>query len=444
MRSTITRRLVAPIAIATAAGLGLAGCTGDIAAEDAADTDCSPYEQYGTEFEETEVSIAGTIVDIEADYLNNSWRDFSTCTGIDIEYQGSRDFEATIAQLAEGGNAPDIGIVPQPGLVALLARNGYLQPAPAEVEANIDEFWSEDWKNYATIDGTFYGAPMTANVKGYIWYSPSEFEENGWEFPTTLEELWQLTAQIAEDTGRQPWCAGMESGDATGWPATDWIENLVLRLHGPEVYDQWVTHQIPFNDPRIVLAMEAAAQVLKNPDYIDTESLLTVPFGDGGDIIVDGECSLHMQGSFYEVFWPEGTTVAPDGDVYAFLMPQLAADAPVAVTGGGETVVAFRSNDAITAVLTHMSTDTFANLRVTEGGTVSANTGVDPSNASSPLLEDVIAILQDPNTTFRYDGSDLMPGAVGSNSFWTGMVDWLSGTDTQRVADAIEASWPAS
>ncbi|PJJ71004.1 alpha-glucoside transport system substrate-binding protein [Diaminobutyricimonas aerilata] len=443
MSFTLHRRLLVPIAAAGIVGIALAGCTGDIAAEDAADVDCGPYEDYGT-FDGEEVTISGTIVEEEADRLINSWSDFATCTGIDIKYQGTRDFEATIAQLAEGGNAPDIGIVPQPGLVALLAENGYLEPASAEVEANVDEFWSPDWKQYSTIDDVFYGAPMLASVKGYIWYSPSEFEENGWEIPTTLDELSTLTETIAADSGHLPWCAGMESGEATGWPGTDWIEDYVLRLHGPEVYDQWVTHQIPFNDPRIVEAFDAAGEFLKNPEYIDTESLISTPFQEGGLAILDGQCSLHHQASFYEVNWGDGVEVGPDGDVFAFIMPPVEAGGDLQVTGGGETVVAFRMNDAIDAVQQHMSSDVFAQLRVAEGGTVSANNAVDPSTASSPLLEQTIEILQDEATTFRYDGSDLMPGAVGSNSFWKGIVGWLSGDDTKATVDAIENSWPAS
>ncbi|MCU1639454.1 MAG: putative alpha-glucoside transporter,substrate-binding protein [Microbacteriaceae bacterium] len=436
------RRYTAPIALFAVAGLTLAGCTGDIAAEEAADADCSEYEDYGT-FEGEEVTIQGTIVDVEADRLIASWTDFATCTGIEIDYQGSRDFEGNIAQLAEGGNAPDIGIVPQPGLVQLLAENGYLMPAPAEVEANVDEFWSEDWKAYSVFDGTFYGAPMLASVKGYIWYSPAEFEEKGYAIPTSIPELMELSQTIADEGDHLPWCAGMESGEATGWPGTDWIEDFVLRQAGPEVYDQWVTHEIPFNDPQIVEAFDAAGEILKNPEFIDTESLISTPFQDGGLPILDGECSMHHQASFYEVNWGEGVEVGPDGDVFAFLMPPMSADDPIAVTGGGETVVSFAEGDAITAVMAHMSTDTFANLRVSEGGSVSANNGVDSANASSPLLEQTIEILQDPEATFRYDGSDLMPGAVGANSFWKGIVSWLSGDSARQTVDTIESSWPS-
>jgi len=440
MSSAFKRRLLMPIAAAGIIGLALTGCTGDVE-QSREDTDCSDYDAYGT-FDGEEVTVAGTIVEEEADRLIASWSDFATCADITIKYQGSRDFEGNIAQLAEGGNAPDIGIIPQPGLVSLLAENGYLEPAPEAVEANTDQFWSPDWKAYSTFDDVFYGAPMLASVKGYIWYSPAEFEEKGYEIPASLEELTELTQTIADDGDHLPWCAGMESGDATGWPGTDWIEDYVLRQSGPEVYDQWVKHEIPFNDPAIVEAFDAAGEILKNPEFIDTQSLLSTPFQEGGLAILDGTCSLHHQASFYEVNWGDGVEVAPDGDVYAFLMPPVKADDALAVTGGGETVVAFKANDAITAVLTHMSSDIFANLRVEQGGTVSANNGVDASKASSPLLKDTIEILQDPDATFRYDGSDLMPGAVGTNSFWKGIVGWLSGDDSQKTVDTIESSWP--
>ena len=190
------RRLLLPLAVAATVGFALTACTGDIADEQAGDTDCADYEEYGT-YDGASVTIGATIVDIEADRLVESWTDFSNCTGIEIDYQGSQEFEAQIAVLAEGGNAPDIGFVPQPGLVQRLAEGGWLIPASADVEANADEWWTEDWKAYGTVDDVFYGAPLMSNVKGYVWYSPAEFEENGWEIPATLDELRDLSDEIA-------------------------------------------------------------------------------------------------------------------------------------------------------------------------------------------------------------------------------------------------------
>jgi len=355
--------------------------------------------------------------------------------------------------LAEGGNAPDIGIVPQPGLLARLAAGGWLIPASQAVEDNVDKWWSEDWKQYGTYDGTFYAAPLMASIKGYVWYSPSEFQEKGYEIPTTLDELTALSEQIASEGDHKPWCVGLESGEATGWPGTDWIEDFVLREAGADVYDQWVTHEIPFNDPAIAHAFDSVGEYLKNPDMVnggigDVSTQISEAFQTAGLPILDGECSLHHQASFYETFWnpngDEGNVVAPDGDVFAFLLPPVSADDPQAVTGGGEFPVAFRDAKEVETVRAYLSSDTWANNRVKLGGVISANKGLDPDNASSELLKQSIEILQDPDTTFRFDGSDLMPGAVGADSFWKGIVAWVGGQSTQQTVDAIEASWPAS
>jgi len=450
MRSRVNRRLLAGVAAAGVAALALAGCTGDIA-EDTSDVDCSAYEQYGT-FEGKTVTVGGTILDLEADRLVESWKDFQTCTGIKVTYQGTSEFEAQIAVLAEGGNAPDVGIIPQPGLLQRLAEGGWLIPASKAVEDNVDKFWSEDWKAYGTYDGVFYAAPLMASIKGYVWYSPSAFEEAGYEIPTTLDELKALSEEIAS-TGDKPWCVGLESGEATGWPGTDWIEDFVLRMAGADVYDQWVTHEIPFNDPRIAEAFDAVGEYLKNDAMVnggigDVSTQISEAFQTAGLPILDGECWMHHQASFYETFWnPDGgdaNTVAPDGTVWAFLLPPVSADDPQAVTGGGEFPVAFRDAEEVEAFRAYLSSDTWANNRVSLGGVISANKGLDPNVASSELLKQSIEILQDPDTTFRFDGSDLMPGAVGADSFWKGIVAWVGGQSTQTVLDTIEASWPSS
>lgn len=449
MSFTTKRRILMPLAAAGIVGLALTGCTGDEAAGNKADTDCADYETYGTFDDNPEVTIGGTIQDLEADRLVESWADFATCTGIDVSYQGTKEFEAQIAVLAEAGNAPDIGIVPQPGLLGRLAEGGWLMPAPEAVEANVDEFWGEDWKGYGSYDGTFYAAPLMASIKGYVWYSPTEFEEKGYEVPETLEDLTALSEEIAAEGDHKPWCVGLGSGDATGWPGTDWVEDYVLRQSGPEVYDQWITHEIPFNDPQIVEAFDAVGDIIKNPDMVngglgDVSSVISTEFGDGGLPILDGTCSLHHQASFYEGFWPEGTEVSPDGDVFAFLLPSVEAGGDKAVTGGGEFPVAFSEGEEVDAVRAYLSSDTWANNRVKLGGVISANKGLDPENASSDVLKQSIEILQDPNAVFRFDGSDLMPAAVGADSFFKGIVAWVGGDSTQETVDAIEASWPKS
>jgi alpha-glucoside transport system substrate-binding protein len=434
-------RLLATAVFVGAASVVLAGCSGGGGGG-------SGYGPGDAGEADGVVTIIGTIADTEAELLEQSWADWEEENDIDIQYESTKEFEAQIGSLAQGGNPPDLAIFPQPGLLADLATRGYIQPAPEGVAANVADGWSEDWAAYGTVEGQLVGAPLMASVKGFIWYSPSLFEQNGWEIPETWDDLMTLTQTIA-DSGRVPWCAGFGSDAATGWPGTDWIEDLVLRQAGPETYDKWVSHDIPFNDPAIKSAFDAVGDILLNPDYVnagygDVVTINSTPFGDPATALVDGECVLHHQASFYEGFITDaGGTVAEDGDIWAFITPAEEAGAG-AVTGGGEIVAAFSNDEDTIKVQEYLSSADWANSRVSLGGVISANKGLDPSNASSAILSQAIETLQDPNTTFRFDASDLMPGAVGAGTFWTGMVDWINGTPTEDVLDAIEASWPSS
>lgn len=430
-------RRLAPLALLGAAGVALAGCGAPGA----------PGEGGGGEAGDNTVTIYGTIVDDEAKLLQESWADWAESEGITIKYEGSQDFETQLGTRAQGGNPPDIAIFPQPGLFADFASRDFLKPAPEQVEKNANEYWTKDWVNYGTVDGTFYGAPLMANVKGWIWYSPAKFAEWGVEVPKTLDELTTLTQTIATTTGAPAWCAGFESGTATGWPGTDWIEDYVLRDSGAEVYDQWVANEVKFTDPEIKSAFDKVGEILLNPAYVnagfgDVRSINSTAFGDVAPALASGSCALTHQASFLSGFFPEGTNVAEDGDVWAFMLPGK-SESDSAVTGGGEIVGGFSDDEATQKVLAFLSSPEWANNRVSLGGVTSANNGLDPESAKDPILQETIKILQDPETTFRFDASDLMPGAVGAGTFWKGMVAWVNGTSTDEVLTQIESGWPA-
>ncbi|SDS06512.1 ABC transporter substrate-binding protein [Agrococcus carbonis] len=448
------RRIAVPLGIAGVVALALTGCVGD--AEPGASEEpggsaapgaagCEAYADYGT-FDGAEVNVYGTILNEEQERLNESWAEFEECTGIDVVYEGSAEFEAQINVRIQGGNPPDLAIFPQPGLLQSVVGTGSVLEAPEAVQANAQEYWNETWQGFGTVDGTVYAAPLMASVKGFVWYSPSVWEENGWEVPTTLDEVDEVTAAIAESGVMKPWCVGFGSGEATGWPGTDWLEDYVIRTAGADVYDQWVAHEIPFDSPEIVAALDRVGALIKDDANVnggigDVTTIATTDFGEAGLPVLDGECAMHHQASFYEGFWGDGVTVAEDGDVWAFILPGQEAGA-ADVTGGGELVGAFSDAEEVVATQTYLSSPEWANSRVSLGGVLSANSGLDPANASSDLLRQAYDILQDPNTTFRFDGSDLMPGAVGSGTLWRGMVDWISGTDSETMLATVEDSWP--
>jgi alpha-glucoside transport system substrate-binding protein len=434
--------------------LTIAGCGGGSSSSGAAGAtgasgDCAAYSQYG-DLKGKMVSIYTGIVTPEDTPYMESYKPFEKCTGATIKYEGDKSFETQILVRARAGNPPDIAYVPQPGLLKQLVATGKAVEAPAAVSANVDKFWSKDWKGYATVDGKFYAAPNSASVKSLVWYSPSMFQDKGYTIPTTLAELKTLSDKIAA-TKEKPWCAGIGSGDATGWPVTDWMEDFMLRLYGPVEYDKWVNHQIAFNSSEPTAALDAVGQYLKNSAYVNgglgnVKSVASTTFQDGGQPILDGTCYMHRQASFYAANWPEGTKVAEDGDVYAFYLPgNTATDKPV--LGAGEFTMAFSNRPEVQAFQTWLSTDTYANIRAKlapHGGWVSANKGLDQANLASPIDKLAAGILQDPKAIFRFDGSDQMPAAIGSDAFWKQATAWITGQSTKETVDKIEAAWPKS
>ena len=413
--------------------------------------ECKQLEEFGDLTGKT-VQVYTSIVDIEGETQQASYKKFTECTGAKVEYEGSREFEAQLLVRIQGGNQPDIAYIPQPGLLrTVVTDTGAVVEPPAAVSDNVDEFFGEDWKNYGTIDDTFYAAPLGANVKSLVWYSPSVFADKGYEVPATWDDMVALSDQMIKD-GIKPWCAGIGSGDATGWPTTDWLEDVMLREVGPDVYDQWVNHEIPFDDPQVASALARVGSILKDPKYVngglgDVKSIATTEFTDGGLPVAEGKCGMHRQASFYAANWPEGTKVAEDGDVFAFYLPTISDEFGAPVLGGGEFVAAFDDRPEVQAFQTYLSSDVWVNEKAKatpDGGWVSANKGLDVANLTSPIDQLSATILQDPEAVFRFDGSDQMPGAVGAGSFWKEMTAWITGQSDEETLSKIEKSWPAS
>jgi alpha-glucoside transport system substrate-binding protein len=464
MRTPKARRGMASVAILLSAGLTLAACGGDDdgGGEGGTNTaggtspgegraECEQLVEFG-DLSGTEVNVYTSIVAPEDKPHIDSYKLFEECTGAKVNYEGSKEFEAQLVVRVRSGNPPDIAYVPQPGLLnTLVTDTGKVVPAPEGVSANVDEFFGEDWKAYGSVDDTFYAAPLGANVKSFVWYSPKTFEENGWEIPETWDDMVALSDEIAQSGKMKPWCAGINSGEATGWPATDWLEDVLLRTAGPDVYDQWVNHEIPFNDPQVVEALDEAGAILKNEEYVnggfgDVKSIATTTFQDGGLPILDGECAMHRQAGFYAANWPEGTDVSENGDAFAFYLPTMSDEFGSPVLGGGEFVAAFNDDPQVQAFQVYLASDVWANEKAKAtpgGGWVSANTGLEVNNLASPIDRLSAETFQDPEAVFRFDGSDQMPGAVGAGSFWKEMTAWITGQSSQDALDKIEDSWPS-
>ncbi len=376
---------------------------------------------------------------------------FEAATGVDVVYSSSESYEQQIIIDIEGGSPANISVLPQPGLIAQLAAQGHITPLSAETAAWMAENYAAgpSWVSlgtYAGPDGTeaFYAFPYKADVKSLVWYVPENFEDAGYEIPGSMEELIALSDQIVADGGT-PWCIGLGSGGATGWPATDWVEEMMLRTTTPENYDLWVTNEMPFNDPVVLNAIEAYGMFSRNDAYVagGAAGVATADFRESpaGLFSSPPQCYMHRQASFIPSFFPEGTVVGQDADFFYF--PAYAeADLGSPVLGAGTLAFITKDSPAAQAFIAWLQTPIAHEVWIAQSGFLTPLSTINTAVISNPVTAKMNQILLDA-TTFRFDGSDLMPGGVGAGSFWTGMVDYAGGKSAEEVATAIQASWDA-
>ncbi len=378
--------------------------------------------------------------------------EFAKTSGADVRYVGSDSFEQQIRVDTEAGSAPHIAVFPQPGLASDLAKAGFLTPLADDTADWIGENYAagQSWVDLGTFAGpdgadALYGFFYKVDVKSLVWYSPENFEDAGYDVPTTMEELKALSDQIVAD-GETPWCIGLGSGGATGWPATDWVEDMMLRTQPPEVYDGWVTNDVKFNDPRVVAAIEEFGAFARNDDYVagGSAAVASTDFRDSpkGLFSAPPQCYMHRQASFIPAFFPEGTVVGEDVDFFYF--PAYAdKDLGSPVLGAGTVWAITNDSPGAQALIKWLREPVAHETWMAQSGFLTPHKGVNTEVFSDPVLKKMNDILLGA-TTFRFDGSDLMPGAVGAGSFWTGMVDYTGGKDATEVATEIQNSWDAN
>jgi len=397
------------------------------------------------------VTVFGPWLTPEDGYLDNALAYFEAATGADVIYTGSDSFEQQIVIDAEAGSAPNIAVFPQPGLAATMAAQGLLTPLGGDMAQWVAGNYAagQSWVDLGTYpnengEDAFYGFFYNVNVKSLVWYSPENFEDADYEVPESMEDLIALSEQIIAD-GETPWCIGLGSGPATGWPATDWVEDIMLRSHAPDVYDQWVLNEIPFNDPQVLEAIETFGMFAKNDDMVagGSAAVGSTDFRDSptGLFSSPPQCYMHRQASFATAFFPDDVVPGEDADFFYF--PSFAEkDLGNPVLGGGTLMAVTDASDATMAFMEFLQQPIAHEVMMAQTGFLTPHNGVNLDAYKDGILRGQGEILLNA-TTFRFDGSDLMPGAVGAGSFWTGMVDYVGGAAAADVAATIQQSWDA-
>jgi len=409
------------------------------------------YEEFAaaTDLSGQTLVINGPWTGADAELVNSMLAYFAAATGADVRYSGSESFEQDIVISTQAGTPPNVAAFPQPGLVADLAGRGSIAPLDAASADWLRENYAagESWVDLATFagsDGTenLFGIFYKIDVKSLVWYVPEQFEEAGYDIPESMEDLRALTEQIVEDGGT-PWCIGLGSGAATGWPATDWVEDMMLRINPPEVYDAWVSNGMPFDDPQVIAAIEEYGWFARNDDFVvgGASAVATTDFRDSprGLFEFPPQCYMHRQASFIPTFFPEGVTVGEDVDFFYFPAYE-GKDLGKPVLGAGTLFAITNDSPAARAFMEWLKTPIAHEVWMAQSGFLTPFKAVNRDAYGSDTLKALGDVLLGA-TTFRFDGSDLMPGEIGAGAFWTGMIDYTTGSDAAAVAGAIQDRW---
>jgi alpha-glucoside transport system substrate-binding protein len=406
------------------------------------------------DFDGAEVTITGSERDDPSVIaINDALNEHFESMNLTVTFAGDADWEANINTQVQGGNPPDIGLFPQPGKLADFAREGFIVPLDDAVNAAITEYWAPGLSDVVNVDGVQYGVPVKSDLKGIVFYKPARFEADGYEIPETYDEFVALVDEMAAAGGSKPLCVGIESGTATGWMFTDWVEDMMLRLHGGDVYDQWVTNEVPFDDPRVIEAMQAVKDLWTEENVFAAGGTISATnFGAPvAEAHANDDCYMVRHSNFFAGLYPAGTAFADPENPEAidvFYFPDINGDGPV--LSAGNFAAAFNEDPATMAVLEYMATAEYAENRQRiqsaelEGslsGYLSAAKGQDPS-VYQPLEQRFLEILTGADFV-RFDGGDLMPADVGSGSFWSEGTSLVNGDITAEEAGAnIQATWP--
>jgi alpha-glucoside transport system substrate-binding protein len=370
--------------------------------------------------------------------------------GMTVNWSKVDNINQLIMTKIQANDTPDIAMIPQPGVVNDIVTRGKATPLDDVVDMSaLKASMIPGTLESGTVNGKLYGLLVSANAKSFVFYPKKAWDKAGYTAPKSLDELNTLTEKIKTDgTAKAPWCAGIGSEAATGWPATDWFEDLIMRYGGVDGYNKWVKHETKFDSP---LVRQAAAEYEK---LMFTEgnvlggrkSISSTPFGSAGTPMFDNPpgCMMYKQGSFITTFFPKKIQADLQNEVGVFAFPPAKAGDPNPVLGGGDLAVMLHNTAGAQAAMKLLADKSIGDKAAGSSNFLSPHKDFDITKYQGKIGQDTAKIAYSASA-FLFDGSDQMPGAVGAGSFWKDMTAWNANQESLDTAlKNIDSSWPSN
>jgi alpha-glucoside transport system substrate-binding protein len=437
------RSIRAAAATALACALTLTAC-GD---EGPGEADLSRVSIELPDLSGEELEVAAVWTGAEQENFMRVMEAFESLTGASVTYVPTGDNVANfVGTRIAGGSAPDVVMVPQPGVVEDFARADWIAPVNGMVQEQLDANYSEGWQRLGVVNGEQYGVYVKAANKSLIWYNTTAFDYAGVEEPRTWERFID-TAWTVWESGTPP----VSVAGADGWPLTDWFENVYLSQAGPEMYDRLADHEIEWTHPSVREALETLGELFREDELIvggrsgalqtDFPTSVTQTFTDLETPIA----GMVFEADFVGAVINDSTDAVVGENAQVFPFPAVGEGDPPVVTAGDAAVMISPdgepASEAQQALMTFLASPDAARIWAEPGGYISPNRGLDldayPNEVQRAIAEQLISAGDD----FRFDLSDTTPATFGGTTgrgMWQGLQNFLRNPDDEGIEDAQE------
>jgi alpha-glucoside transport system substrate-binding protein len=353
---------------------------------------------------------------------------FTQQHGITVNIEATRDLDTLLTTRLTAGNPPDFAILPNPGKMQQLVAQHHLIALSDFVDsATLQQNYAQSWINLGSVNGKLYAIFYKAANKGTVWYNPSQFQSNHYTLPKTWDDLLALSTQIAT-AGKFPWSMGASAGSASGWPLTDWVAEIYLNESGPDMYDQWTSHKIPWTDASIKSAFQKFGAIAGGKHFINgaPQSILATDpqTASYGPFKSPPDSYLYYLGDFTEGFI---TTQFPSLQASTqfdfFPFPTINPSYQGALTCGADLVAVLKDTPSTRTLANYLVTAQAQEIWVKRGGFTAVNKQVTVSDYPNAVSQKSAQALTSAPIV-RYGAGDIMPPAVQS-AWWKGMLTFI-------------------
>jgi alpha-glucoside transport system substrate-binding protein len=426
----------------------LTGCTalvlafGATACGDGSDTESSGEKLLNGQT----ITVAGVWTGTEQKNFQKVLDAFTEKTGAKTEFVSTGDnVSTTVGGKIEGGDAFDVVMVPQVGVLQQFAKKGWLEPLSKTAQKSVDANFAPVWKNYGSVEDTLYGLYFKAAHKSTVWYSPDALAQAGVEPPKSYDDMLKA-GQTVSDSG----LAAFSVAGEDGWTLTDWFENVYLSQAGPEKYDALASHELKWTDASVVDALTTLGKLFKDKQLIagGQKGALNTDFPGSVEKVFGPkpEAGMVYEGDFVAGVAKDqfGKSIGEDANFFPF--PAVGAGKAPVVSGGDAAVVLKdgKNQKAGMALLEYLATPEAAAVWAEAGGFLSPNKNVDLASYGDDVTRATAKSLVSAGDSVRFDMSDQAPAAFGGTKGageWKLLQDFLRDpSDPKGTAAKLEAA----